>query len=62
MSLENFTCVLRTYFKEVLDVPFSYSLIKENDAISAFKCTIWISVGLNDVNYNVDRSKDFIHV
>ena len=44
MPLGNFTCVLRTQFKEVLDVE-SYK--------------IWISVGMNDVNYNVlDWSKD----
>ena len=45
--------VLRTLYIEVLNVLFSYSLI---DVISAYK--IWISVGMNDVNYDVDRSKD----
>ena len=44
---------LRTLYIEVLNVLFSYSLI---DVISAYK--IWISVGMNDVNYDVDRSKD----
>ena len=34
--LGNFTCVLRTHFKEVLDVLFSYSLIKKNDMIPAY--------------------------
>ena len=56
MPLNNFICVLRTHFKGVLDVLFSYSLIKKNDVIPAFKK--WISVGRNDVNYEVDRSKD----
>ena len=53
MPLGNFTCVLRTQFKEVLevlDVLFSYSLLKRNDAILFYK--IWISVGMNDVNYD----------
>ena len=40
-----------------LDVLFSYSLIKRNDVIPSYK--IWISVGINDVNYDVlDRNKD----
>ena len=57
MPLNNFTCVLRTHFKEVLDVLFSYSsLIKKNDVIPA--CKIWVSVGMNDVTYDVDQSKD----
>ena len=47
MPLGNFTCVLRTQFKE-------------NDVIPSYK--IWIPVGMNDVNYDVlDRSKD-IHL
>ena len=51
--------VLRTRFKEVqvLDVFIIYSVIKKTDVIPANK--IWISVGMNDVNYNVERSKDF---
>ena len=56
MPLGNFTCVLRTHSKEVVDVLFSYSPIKKNNVIPAFK--IWISVEMNDVNYDVDRSKD----
>ena len=56
MPLGNFTCVLRTHVKEVLDILFSYSLIKKNDVILAYK--IWISVVMNDVDYDVDRSKD----
>ena len=53
--LGNFTCVLR-----ILDVLFSYSLIKRNDVIPSYK--IWISVGMSDVNYDVlDRSND-IHL
>ena len=56
MLFVNFTCVLRTHFKEVLDVLFTYSFIKKIDVIPA--CNIWISVGMNDVNYDVDRSKD----
>ena len=57
MPLGNFTFVLITQFKEVLDVLFSYSVIKRNDVIPSYK--IWISLGMNDVNYNVlDRSKD----
>ena len=52
-----FTCVLRAHFKEVLDhVLFRYSLIKKNDVIPAYE--IYISVEMNDVNYDVDRSKD----
>ena len=53
MPFGNFTCVLRTHFKEVLDVLFTYSFIKKNDVIPA--CNIWISVGMNDVNNDVDR-------
>ena len=59
MPLGNFTGVLRTYFEEVhvLDVLFSYSLIKRNDVIPSYE--IWISVGMNDVNdVDDDRSKD----
>ena len=56
MPLGNFTCVLKTHFKEVLDVLSSYSLIKKNDVIPAYE--MWISVGINDVNYDVDRRKD----
>ena len=49
MPFGDFTCVLRTQFKEVLDV---------DDVIPSYK--IRISVGMNDVNNNVlDRSKDF---
>ena len=48
--------VLRTHYKEVFDILFSYSLIKQNDVTSAYN--IWILVGMNDVNYDVDRSKD----
>ena len=55
MPLGNFTCVLKTHFKEVLDVFIFYSLIKKNDVIPANK--IWISVGINDVNYDVDRMR-----
>ena len=53
MPLGNFTCVLRTQFKEVLDVLFCYSLIKRNDVIPSYK--IWISVGMNNVNYDADK-------
>ena len=35
MPFGNFTCVLRTHFKEVLDVLFTYSFIKKNDVIPA---------------------------
>ena len=43
MPLGNFTCVLRTQFKEVLDVEW---------------CDTFISFGMNDVNYDaLDRSK-----
>ena len=35
---------------------YSYSPIKKNDVKSAYK--IWISVGINDMNYDVDRSKN----
>ena len=48
--------VLITHFIEVLDVLFSYKLIKKNDVLPAFK--IWIPGGMNDVNYDTDRSKD----
>ena len=60
MPLGNFTFVLITQFKEVLDVLFSYSVIKRNDVIPSYK--IWISLGMNDVNYVnydvLDWSKD----
>ena len=56
MPLCNFTCVLRTHFKEELDILFSYSLIKKNDVILDYK--IWISVGMIDVVNDVDRSED----
>ena len=46
----------RTHFKEVLDVLLSYSLTKKNDVIP--KYNIWISVGMDDVNYDVNRNKD----
>ena len=59
MPLGNFTCVLRTHFKEVLDILFSYSLIRKNDVIHVPSYKIWISVGMNDVNNDVlDRSND----
>ena len=48
--------VLITHFIEVLDVLFSYKLIKKNDVLPAFK--IWIPGGMNDVNYGIDPSKD----
>ena len=51
----HFTSVLKTHFKEVLDVLFSYSVIRKNDVVPA--CKIWISVGMNDVNYDAGRSK-----
>ena len=57
MPLGNFTGVLRTHFEEKLDVLFNNSLIKNNYVIPSYE--IWISVGMNDVNYDVrDRSKD----
>lgn len=56
MPLGNFTCVLITHLKDVLDVLLTYFLIK-NDVIHAYK--IWISVGMEDVNNDVDRSKYF---
>ena len=37
LHLGNLTCVLRTRLKEVLDVLFSYSHIKENDVMSAYE-------------------------
>ena len=64
MSLNYFTCVLRTHFKEELDILIIYSVIKKNGVIPAY--TIWISVvGMNDVNNDVDRSKDiysWVHI
>ena len=57
MPLGNLTCVLRTQFKEVLNVLVGYSLIKRNGVIPSYK--IWISVGMNNLNYDVlNRSKD----
>ena len=56
MPLGNFTVVLRTHFEEELDVLFNNSHIKENYVIPSYE--IWISVGMNDVNFDVDRSKD----
>ena len=53
--LGHFTSVLKTHFIEVLDVLFSYSVIRKNDVIPA--CKIWISVGMNDVNYDAGRNK-----
>ena len=50
------TCVLRTHFKEVFDIFIIYSIIKTNDVTPANK--IWISVEMNDVNYDVDRTLD----
>ena len=47
---------LRTHFKEVLHALFSYSLIKRNDVIPAYK--LWISFGMNVVNNDVNMSKD----
>ena len=38
------------------DRRFSYSLIKKNAVLPAYE--IWISLRINNVNYNVDRSKD----
>ena len=54
--LDYFTCVLRSHFKEELYILVIYSVIKKNDVITAYK--IWISVGMNDVNNDVDQSKD----
>ena len=54
MPFGNFTCVLRTHFKEALDFLFSNSLIKKNDVIPT--CKIWMPFGMN-MNYDVDRSK-----
>ena len=51
--------VILTHIKEVLFVLFIYSVIKKNDVITA--CKIWISVGMNDVNYDVDWGKDIIY-
>ena len=56
MPLGYFNCVLRTHFKEVLDVLFIYSVIKKNDVTTTYK--IWISVVMNYVNYDVAKSKD----
>ena len=47
---------LRTHLKEVLDALFSYSVIKRNDMIPAYK--LWISFRMNDVNNDVNMSKD----
>ena len=52
-----FTCVLWTHFKEVLDVLFTYSFIKRMMWYLA-ACKIWILVGVNDMNYDADRSND----
>ena len=51
-----FTCVLRTHSKEVLDVFIIYPVIKNNVVILANK--IWISIGMNGVNNDIDQSKD----
>ena len=58
MASERFTNILRTWIEVLLDVIFtcSYSLIKKNNVIPVNK--IWISFGMNDLNYDVDRSKD----
>ena len=37
MPFDNFTCVLRTHFKKVLDIMFTNSFIKKDDAIPACK-------------------------
>ena len=58
MSIGSFTCVLRTHFKDVIDILFSYSLIKNNYELSAYE--IWISVGMNDMNYDVVRRKGYL--
>ena len=45
-----------THLKEVLDALFSYSVIKRNDVIPAYK--LWISFGMNDLKNDVNMSKD----
>ena len=55
MPLAYITFVLRIHFKDEIDILFIYSVIK-NDMLPAYK--LWISVGMNDVNNNVDRSND----